>query len=83
MACAGRGRPSEAALRTCFDIPVESGPQAAKTVQVQAAAPNRTAPHRIASQRWRGQGPVSLQKQEQIQGPKNASIAWFDGLGCY
>ena len=73
MACAGRGRPSEAALRTCFDIPVESGPQAAKTVQVQAAA----------AQRWRGQGPVSLQKQEQIQGPKNASIARFDGLGCY
>ena len=27
--------------------------------------------------------PVSLQKQEQIQGPENASIAWFDGLCCY
>ena len=27
--------------------------------------------------------PDSLQKQEQIQGPKNASIARFDGLGCY
>ena len=24
-----------------------------------------------------------LQKQEQIQGPENASIARFDGLGCY
>ena len=27
--------------------------------------------------------PVSLQKQEQIKGPKNAPIARFDGLGCY
>ena len=25
----------------------------------------------------------SLQKQEQIKGPKNAPIARFDGLGCY
>ena len=24
-----------------------------------------------------------LLKKEQIQGPKNASIARFDGLGCY
>ena len=28
-------------------------------------------------------GPVPLQKQERIQGPKNASIARFFGLGCY
>ena len=27
--------------------------------------------------------PDSLQKQEQIKGPENASIARFDGLGCY
>ena len=27
--------------------------------------------------------PVLLQFQEQIKGPKNASIARFDGLGCY
>ena len=27
--------------------------------------------------------PVLLQKQEQIKGPENASIARFDGLGCY
>ena len=27
--------------------------------------------------------PVLLQKQEQISGPENASIARFDGLGCY
>ena len=27
--------------------------------------------------------PVLLQKQEQIQGPENASIARFDGLCCY
>ena len=28
-------------------------------------------------------GRVPLQKQEQIQGPKNGSIARFFGLGCY
>ena len=27
--------------------------------------------------------PVSLQKQEQIKGPKNGSTARFDGLCCY
>ena len=27
--------------------------------------------------------PVSLQKQEQIQGPENAPIARFDWIGCY
>ena len=33
-----------------------------------------------------GRGPVgrvALFFQEQIQGPENASIARFDGLGCY
>ena len=30
-----------------------------------------------------GNTPVSLPKQEQIQGPENASIARFQGLCCY
>ena len=37
-----------------------------------------------ATQVWRGPvGRVALFFQEQIQGPENAPIARFDGLGCY
>ena len=49
-------------------------------MRCQSAAQPSPSVHRLFAAQ---PSPDSLQKQEQISGPKNASIARFDGLGCY
>ena len=46
-------------------------------------APKRRKRVKASMKRAPVQALVSLQKQEQIQGTENGSIARFDGLGCY
>ena len=68
---------AQAGLRQCCFWAARLQPQLQFAIRNLHPQPESRIPQFAA------QSPVSLQKQEQIKGPENASIARFDGLGCY
>ena len=79
-ALAGFGRVkgmAQAGLRQCRFWAARLQPQLQFAIRNLHSQPESRIPQFAA------QSPVSLQKQEWIKGPENASIARFDGLGCY
>ena len=79
-ALAGFGRVkgmAQAGLRQCRFWAARLQPQLQFAIRNLHPQPESRIPQFAA------QSPVSLQKQEWIKGPENASIARFDGLCCY